>query len=134
MRLASEEVRAADERARAHIEDVKRWLDAYFSGVEPDFMPRVHLCGTAFQLEVWEELRAIPYGRTVSYGDIARAIARRRGIARMAAQAVGGAVGRNPVSIIVPCHRVIGADGSITGYGGGIDRKRALLALEGIVL
>lgn len=123
-----------DATAFAHIEGARRWLDGYFAGVEPDFTPRVHLRGTAFQREVWEELRSIPYGHTVSYGEVARAIARRRGGSRMAAQAVGGAVGRNPVSIIVPCHRVVGADGSLTGYGGGLDKKRALLALEGVEL
>lgn len=132
--VACEGERAECAAALVHLEDAKRWLDEYFAGVEPDFMPHIHLSGTAFQLEVWEELRSIPYGRTVSYGEIARAIARRRGVPRMAAQAVGGAVGRNPVSIIVPCHRVVGADGDMTGYGGGLDKKRALLALEGVEL
>lgn len=126
--------RTTDVAALAHIEGAKRWLDVYFLGVQPDFTPRVHLRGTAFQREVWEELRLIPYGHTVSYGEVARGLARRRGGSRMAAQAVGGAVGRNPVSIIVPCHRVIGVDGSLTGYGGGLDKKRALLALEGVEL
>lgn len=102
------------------------WLDAYFCGREPDFTPPLHLTGTPFQLAVWALLRQIPYGRTVSYGELARLLT-----VRSSARAVGGAVGRNPVSLIVPCHRVIGADGSLTGYAGGIDRKRALLALEG---
>lgn len=111
--------------------DVKRWLDVYFSGQEPDFMPPLHLIGTAFECEVWAILREIPYGGTTTYGTIAARIAEKRGLAHMSAQAVGGAVGRNPVSILVPCHRVLGASGSLTGYAGGLERKRALLALEG---
>ena len=112
------------------LREAAAWLDAYFSGRVPDFTPPLHLVGSPFQLAVWQMLPEIPYGRVVSYGALARALAARTGKARMAAQAVGGAVGRNPVSLIVPCHRVIGADGSLTGYGGGLDRKRALLALE----
>ncbi len=112
----------------------RRWLDLYFAGREPDFMPPLHLTGTAFQLAVWELLRAIPYGQTTTYGTLARRLAARQGLDRMSAQAVGGAVGRNPVSILVPCHRVVGADGSLTGYAGGLDRKRALLRLEGAAL
>ncbi len=111
------------------VADAKRWLDIYFSGREPDFTPPLHLEGSDFRLEVWEILRDIPYGETVSYGQIADRIAAERG-GRMSAQAVGGAVGSNPVSIIVPCHRVIGSDGSLTGYGGGLWRKAALLELE----
>lgn len=106
------------------------WLDIYFSGRKPDFTPPVSLTGSSFQLEVWEILKGIPYGQTMTYGEIAARIARQRGLAAMSARAVGGAVGRNPVSIIVPCHRVVGADGSLTGYAGGIDRKRELLNLE----
>ena len=94
-------------------------------------MPRLHLKGTPFQMEVWKILLKIPYGKTISYGELAYKIAVQRGIARMSAQAVGGALGRNKISIIVPCHRVIGADGRLTGYGGGLDRKRWLLNLEG---
>ncbi|MCC8141435.1 MAG: methylated-DNA--[protein]-cysteine S-methyltransferase [Lachnospiraceae bacterium] len=112
------------------LDETKRWLDIYFAGHEPDFFPALHLIGTDFQLEVWELLRRIPYGETVSYGELAAQIAANRGIKRMSAQAVGGAVGRNPVSIVVPCHRVIGADGSLVGYGGGMERKAALLKLE----
>ncbi len=108
----------------------KEWLDIYFSGREPDISLPLHFNGTEFQKEVWEILCSIPYGKTVSYGDIARQIAEKRGIQRMSAQAVGGAVGRNPISIIVPCHRVIGADGSLVGYGGGMDKKIFLLELE----
>lgn len=111
-----------------------RWLDVYFSGREPDFTPPLHPVGTPFRQQVWQLLLEIPYGQTTSYGALAAELARQRGIPRMAAQAVGGAVGANPICIIVPCHRVIGADGSLTGYGGGLDNKRALLTLEGIRL
>ena len=111
---------------------VKHWLDIYFSGEEPGFSVPLHFTGMAFQNEVWEILRSIPYGQTMTYGDIARQLAQKRGLAHMSAQAVGGAVGHNPVSIIVPCHRVIGANGSLTGYAGGIEKKLRLLVLEGI--
>lgn len=112
-------------------EEARRWLDIYFSGKEPDFMPPVHMTGTPFQIEVWEVLRRIPYGRTMTYGEIAKKLAGEGGLSEMSARAVGGAVGHNPVSVIVPCHRVVGADGSLTGYAGGIDRKIRLLMLEG---
>ena len=105
-------------------DDTQRWLDIYFSGHIPDFTPPLSLKGTSFQQSVWKELFTIPYGQTVTYGELARRLGCR------SAQAVGGAVGRNPISIIVPCHRVVGADGSLTGYAGGLDRKRALLELE----
>ncbi len=108
----------------------KEWLQIYFSGREPDFKLPLHFIGTAFQNEVWEILYSIPYGKTVTYGEIARILANRRGIRQMSAQAVGGAVGRNEISIIVPCHRVVGAGGSLTGYAGGLDKKIALLRLE----
>ncbi|MBP3522142.1 MAG: methylated-DNA--[protein]-cysteine S-methyltransferase [Clostridia bacterium] len=121
---------AHEEREIPLFDEVRRWLDQYFSGREPDFMPPLHLIGTAFEREVWDILRAIPYGETTTYGAIAAQLARQRGLAHMSAQAVGGAVGRNPISVIVPCHRVLGADGSLTGYAGGIERKRRLLALE----
>lgn len=115
--------------------DTRRWLDAYFSGRAPGFLPRFRLPGaTAFREEVCRELLDIPFGSTTSYGAIAAAIAGRRGMAKMSARAVGGAVGWNPVAIVVPCHRVVGADGSPTGYGGGLPNKLALLRLEGIVL
>lgn len=110
----------------------KEWLDIYFSGQTPDFEPTLHLTGTPFQLDVWEILRAIPYGQTTTYGAIAERIAAGRGVARMSAQAVGGAVGRNKIAIIVPCHRVIGADGSLTGYAAGLDKKIKLLEIERI--
>ena len=106
------------------------WLDVYFSGADPCFTPPLRLKGTPFRINVWEILLTIPYGQTMTYGEIADNIAKQNGFAKMSAQAVGGAVGHNPVSIIVPCHRVIGSDGSLTGYAGGIERKIKLLALE----
>lgn len=111
-------------------ENVKKWLDIYFSGKEPDFAVPLHFTGTDFQNEVWEILCTIPYGQTMTYGEIAKQIAIKRGLPRMSAQAVGGAVGRNEISIIVPCHRVVGTNGSLTGYAGGIDKKVELLTLE----
>ncbi len=110
----------------------KKWLDIYFSGSEPDFTPPLNLIGTDFQKEVWQILTEIPYGKTVTYGNIAKKIAAKRGMERISAQAVGGAVGHNRISVIVPCHRVVGANGSLTGYAGGIDKKIRLLELEGV--
>ena len=110
--------------------EVRRWLDVYFSGRKPDFTPPTAPAGTAFQQSVWEILRTIPYGQTVTYGAIARRIEQNTGC-RMSAQAVGGAVGRNPISILIPCHRVVGTNGSLTGYAGGIDKKERLLRWEG---
>ena len=110
--------------------EAKKWLDIYFSGVEPDFQIPIHLEGTDFQMCVWEMLCTIPYGETTTYGAIAKQIAHDRGISKMSSQAVGNAIGRNPVSVIVPCHRVIGAKGNLTGYAGGIERKAELLKIE----
>ena len=107
----------------------ERWLDGYFAGKAPVGLPPLAAQGTDFQREVWELLLQIPYGCVTSYGALAAELGRRRG-GRMAAQAVGGAVGRNPIAILVPCHRVVGTDGSLTGYAGGMDKKAALLALE----
>ena len=112
------------------LKDTLHWLDIYFSGQKPDFLPKLHLIGTDFQREVWNILLEIPYGQTVTYGEIARKIADKRGLKTMSAQAVGGAVGHNRVSVIVPCHRVRGSDGSLTGYAGGIERKIRLLDIE----
>ena len=112
------------------IDETVGWLDVYFGGGIPDFTPQLRFDLTPFQKEVCEEMLKIPYGATSTYGVIATVIARRRNIERMSAQAVGCAVGRNPVSLIVPCHRVVGSDGSLTGYAGGIDKKAALLELE----
>lgn len=113
------------------LKQTSEWLDIYFSGNEPDFMPPLNFNGSDFQKSVWEILLTIPYGKTMTYGEIAHKIAEKRGLARMSAQAVGGAVGRNPISIIVPCHRVVGAGGNLTGYAGGLDKKIKLLKLEG---
>lgn len=121
-----------EEKQTSVFEETKRWLDIYFSGDEPEFMPPIHMVGTPFQLSVWKILCKIPYGKTITYGDIAKQIAKERGLDRMSAQAVGGAVGHNEISIIVPCHRVVGTNGSLTGYAGGMDIKTALLKLEGI--
>ena len=118
------------ERETPVLAESKRWLDTYFAGSEPDFLPPLHPIGSAFRREVWEILLRIPYGQTTTYGAIARELAQKRGLARMSAQAVGGAVGHNEISIIIPCHRVIGAGGSLTGYAGGIDKKVRLLELE----
>ena len=107
-----------------------KWLDIYFSGKSPDFTPQLLLKATEFRESVWEILLKIPYGQTMTYGDIAKIIANNKGIKKMSAQAIGGAVGHNPISLIIPCHRVIGSDGNLTGYAGGIDRKYQLLKLE----
>ncbi len=117
------------ERALPVFAQADAWLDVYFSGREPDFTPRLSLKATGFRKAVWEVLLSVPFGRTTTYGAIAGAVAGRSG--RMSARAVGGAVGRTPIALIIPCHRVIGANGSLTGYAGGIDRKRRLLEMEG---
>lgn len=119
-----------EEKILPVFEETGRWLGLYFRGEIPDFVPPLRLKGTAFQMAVWGILLTIPYGETMTYGEIARKIASAQGLARMSAQAVGGAVGHNPVSLIVPCHRVVGADGSLTGYAGGVERKRRLLMIE----
>lgn len=113
------------------LSEAKRWLDIYFTGKEPDFLPPLHPVGSPFRQAVWEILLRIPYGRTMTYGEIARQLAEKSGRARVSAQAVGGAVGHNEISILIPCHRVVGTGGSLTGYAGGIDRKVRLLELEG---
>lgn len=112
------------------LQTAKRWLDVYFSGREPEFSVPLHWIGTEFQSRVWNILCTIPYGTTMTYGDIAKRLAAETGRARMSAQAVGGAVGHNAIGIIVPCHRVVGTGGSLTGYAGGVDRKQKLLELE----
>ncbi|MCD8326007.1 MAG: methylated-DNA--[protein]-cysteine S-methyltransferase [Lachnospiraceae bacterium] len=119
-----------EEKSLPIFDQTAQWLDIYFFGKEPDFMPPLSLNGSPFQTAVWEILKEIPYGRIRTYGEIAAEIARQRGIPRMSAQAVGSAVGHNPISILVPCHRVVGANGSLTGYAGGMDRKAELLKLE----
>jgi len=119
-----------EEKELPVFEQSKQWLDIYFSGNEPNFKPPLHLTGTRFQNEVWGILCRIPYGKTITYGSIAEQLAKEKGLKRMSAQAVGGAVARNKISIIVPCHRVVGANGNLTGYAGGIDKKIALLKIE----
>ena len=109
----------------------KRWLDSYFAGEKPDFTPPLHWAATPFRRAVWEILLTVPYGCTTTYGQIAAQLADRMGKPQ-SAQAVGGAVGHNPISILIPCHRVVGTDGSLTGYAGGVEKKRFLLALEGV--
>ena len=111
--------------------ETKRWLDIYFTGTGPDFLPLLHPIGSTFRQEVWKLLLQIPYGKTVTYGELARQLAEKRGLPRMSAQAVGGAVGHNQISVLIPCHRVVGANGSLTGYAGGIQKKVKLLELEG---
>ncbi len=119
-----------EEKETDDLQMARRWLDIYFSGKDPEFLPRLHLIGTGFQKEVWGALLHIPYGRTKTYGEIAGEIARRHQKKKMSAQAVGGAVGHNHISLIVPCHRVVGTGGSLTGYAGGIRKKEELLKLE----
>lgn len=118
------------EREAPVLAEARRWLDVYFAGEEPDFLPPLHPAGSAFQQAVWTLLLQIPYGRIATYGDLARQLAEAQGLARMSAQAVGGAVGHNVLSVFIPCHRVVGAGGSLTGYAGGIDKKIRLLELE----
>ena len=113
----------------------KKWLDRYFNGENPDVDElELNPKGSEFRKMVWEVLCDIPYGSVITYRDIAMIIEKRMGIGKMSAQAVGGAVGHNPISIIIPCHRVVGKDGSLTGYAGGIDRKVYLLNHEGVNL
>ena len=135
------------ERETPPLTEAKRWLDVYFSGKMPDFMPPLHPIGSDFRQEVWAPplhpigsdfrqevwalLLQIPYGQTTTYGALAARLAAKHGTARLSAQAVGGAVGHNPISLIIPCHRVVGASGSLIGYAGGVERKIQLLKLEG---
>ena len=111
-------------------EVTKMWLDQYFSGKKPFITPPIKLEGTEFRKSVWSVLQTIPYGNTTTYGDIGKQIAQQQGKEKFSAQAVGGAVGHNPISIIIPCHRVIGSNGKLTGYAGGIERKKYMLDLE----
>ena len=118
------------EKSLPIFQETARWLDTYFRGRAPSFTPKLKLSGSDFQKRVCEIMLTIPFGETVTYGEIAAGIARERGIPRMSAQAVGGEVGANPILLIVPCHRVIGAGGNLTGYGAGMERKIQLLKLE----
>ena len=116
--------------AAGNLSETIRWLDVYFSGRDPGFLPKLRPVGTMFQHAVWEKLLQIPYGQTRTYGEISAMLTEWRRFPPVSARAIGGAVARNPVSLIIPCHRVVGADGSLTGYAGGIDRKVKLLSLE----
>ena len=120
---------AYEEKSLIIFNDTVRWLDLYFSGRVPDFTPRLSLRGSAFRKAVWGILRRIPYGERMTYGEIAARLSEKRG-SPTSARAVGGAVGHNPISLIIPCHRVVGSDGSLKGYAGGMQRKKYLLALE----
>lgn len=113
-------------------DEAEEWLNIYFTGRAPDFMPSILIDGTEFQKAVWDFLLSIPYGEIMTYGEIADKIAKDRGIERMSAQAVGGAVSHNPIALIIPCHRVVGKNNNLTGYAGGIDNKIKLLMLEGV--
>ena len=130
------EIQQIDIKSAASVPVIKEtcgWLDIYFAGKNPSFTPKFKIENlTPFRSQVVKEMCKIPYGKTATYGDIAKEIALQNGISKMSAQAVGGAVGWNPICIIVPCHRVVGANKSLTGYGGGIRNKIALLKLEGI--
>ena len=119
-----------EEKALPVFEQTEHWLDIYFTGKAPDFTPPLQMRATPFRKAVWDILITIPYGQTMTYGEIADRIAKQKGLSRMSAQAVGGAVGHNLISLIIPCHRVVGSNGSLTGYAGGIDRKMKLLSLE----
>lgn len=110
----------------------KTWLDIYFSEKNPKFSPKIKFISSNFRREVLNILLSIPYGQTISYGQISKIIAKKRNLKSMSSQAVGNAVAHNPISIIIPCHRVLGKDGSLTGYAGGIDKKRKLLEIEKI--
>lgn len=118
--------------AGGHNAAVKTWLDEYFSGHNPGFIPPLSLYGSGFSIKIWEMLLGIQLGKLTTYGELARMYAAKEGLAHMSAQAIGGAVGRNPVCIIIPCHRVVGAGNCLTGYREGLDRKAALLSFEGI--
>lgn len=115
-----------EEKALPVFDEADRWLDIYFSGKAPAFTPKLRMRTTAFREAVWNILLTVPFGQTVTYGQIAR----RMGLSKMSAQAVGGAVGHNSISLIIPCHRVVGTNGSLTGYAGGLDKKIRLLQME----
>lgn len=124
----SEEV--MEEPNHPTLRKARAWLDAYFSGQLSEQLPVFAYRGTVFQKQVWTVLKTVPYGQTITYGQLAEAVSERFGRFRLSARAVGGAVGRNPLSIMVPCHRVLGKNGCLTGYAGGLDRKLSLLTLE----
>ena len=120
-----------EEKELPVFEQTDQWLNIYFSGRAPDFTPPLNMKATEFRKAVWEIMLSIPFGQTMTYGEIAARLAKQKGIEKMSAQAVGGAVGHNSISLIIPCHRVVGTNGSLTGYAGGIDKKVKLLEMEG---
>ena len=122
--------RQHEERMLPIFSETVKWLDIYFGGGTPEFTPPLSMRCSDFRKTVWEIMLTIPYGKIMTYGEIAAAIARRHGPTRMSAQAVGGAVGHNAISLVIPCHRVMGANGSLTGYAGGLTRKLKLLEME----
>lgn len=128
--IAKENLLDAEKKPISFFAETERWLDLYFSGKNPDFTPLLRYEVTPFRRMIYEILLTIPYGTTVTYGEIAKAVSRIRNVPKMSAQAVGGAVGHNPIALIIPCHRVVGANGNLTGYAGGIEKKLSLLELE----
>ena len=114
------------------LSQASRWLDIYFSGKNPPFLPPLRVNSTPFRKRVCTLMLTTPYGKTMTYGELARILAKEKGLEKMSAQAVGTAVGHNPISLMIPCHRVVGSKGNLTGYAGGLDRKIKLLELEGI--
>lgn len=121
-----------EEKMLPVFEQADKWLNIYFSGKMPGFTPPLSMKTTEFRKAVWDIMLSIPYGKTMTYGEIADRIAKQKGLKKMSAQAVGGAVGHNSISLIIPCHRVVGTNGSLTGYAGGIEKKVKLLELEGV--
>ncbi|WP_019138772.1 methylated-DNA--[protein]-cysteine S-methyltransferase [Peptoniphilus timonensis] len=113
------------------LRDIEKWLEIYFSGKDPEFIPAIKVYGSEFRKDVWDILLKIPYGKTWTYKEVGESLLAGGKYERVSNQAVGGAVGHNPISLIIPCHRVIGSDGSLRGYAGGIEVKRKLLELEG---
>lgn len=131
--LKGKEIRELNQNEIGHFPvllQAEKWLEEYFKGKEPASVPPLKVEGSEFRQLVAEIMLSIPYGQTMTYGEIGKIAAQRLGKKSMSAQAVGGAVGHNPISLIIPCHRVVGADGSLTGYAGGVEKKRYLLELE----
>ena len=124
-----EETKMVENKESPVITETVRWLQLYFAGENPPFIPSIHFNGTPFQCKVWKMLLQIPYGETTTYGELARQISK-----SMSAQAIGQAVGHNPIAIIVPCHRVVRTDGAIGGYAHGVEMKKRLLRIENILL
>ena len=127
------DIREYEEKDLDVFNETRKWLDCYFEKQVPSFLPKIKLEGTPFQKEVWEILLSIPYGESMTYGEIASIIALKRGLNKMSSQAIGQAITKNSISIIVPCHRVIGKNNALTGYAYGIENKKMLLELEGVL-